>query len=126
MHHLKSKTIGLYIMAALYTVAGINHFIHPSVYISIIPPWLSYKLFLVNISGASEILFGLLLLPIASRRVAAWAIILLLIAIFPANIQMSINYYRSNNANFWLTLLRLPLQFILIWWAWIYARKIKS
>ena len=110
-------------MAALYVAAGVNHFVHPAGYISIMPPWLPYKLLLNYISGAFEILFGVLLLPKYSRRFAASGIILLLIAVYPANIQMSVNYYRSNNPYFWITLVRLPLQFLLIWWAWIYTRK---
>ena len=117
------KTISLYLMAALYVAAGVNHFVHAAMYISIIPSWLPYKLLLSNISGAFEILFGVLLLPKTSRRFAAWGIIFLLIAVYPANIQMSINYYRSNNNNFWLSIIRLPLQFLLLWWAWIYTRK---
>ncbi len=110
-------------MAALYIAAGINHFVHPAGYISIMPSWLPYKLLLNNVSGAFELLFGILLLPKSSRRFAAWGIILLLVAVYPANVQMLINYYRSNSPYFWLTIFRLPLQFLLIWWAWIYTRK---
>ena len=109
-------------MAALYIVAGINHFIHPSGYISIMPPWLPQKLLMNNVAGACELLFGLLLIPKFSRRYAAWAIILLLIAVYPANIQMAINYYRTDNPFFWITIVRLPLQFLLIWWAWKYTK----
>ncbi len=110
-------------MAALYIAAAINHFLNVAMYISIIPSWLPDKLLLSNISGAFEIIFGILLLPTTTRRFAAWGIILLLIAVYPANIQMSINYYRENNPYFWITLIRLPLQFLLIWWAWVYSRR---
>jgi uncharacterized membrane protein len=61
------------------------------------------------------------LIPDATRSIAAWLIIALLIAIFPANIQMSINFKRKNNPYFWITIVRLPLQLLLIWWAWLYA-----
>jgi uncharacterized membrane protein len=74
-----------------------------------------------QISGACEIVFGLLLIPDTTRSIAAWLIIVLLIAIFPANIQMSINFKRKNNPYFWITIVRLPLQFLLIWWAWSYT-----
>jgi uncharacterized membrane protein len=110
--------LSLYFMAALYFIAGINHFIHPKAYMSIMPPYIPFPKELVFITGAMEIGCALLLLPSFSRRIAAWGIILLLIAVFPANIQMSLNYYRENNPYFWLTLLRLPLQILLIWWAY--------
>ncbi len=112
------NSLSLYLMAALYFIAGINHFIHPKAYMRIMPPWIPFPKELVFISGAVEIACALLLLPSFSRRIAAWGIILLLIAVFPANIQMSLNYYRESNPYLWLTLLRLPLQILLIWWAY--------
>ena len=124
MRRLKYSFVDLYIMILLYVAAGINHFYNPKVYISIIPPWLPYKLLLTYFSGTCEILLALLLVPIKTRRFAAWGIILLLIAVFPANIQMSVNYYQSHNNYFWLTILRLPIQFVLVWWAFLYTRKI--
>ena len=122
MQAFKLKAVGCYLMALLYIVAGINHFLNSSMYISIMPAWLPVKLFLVQLSGVCEILFGALLIPSATKQFSAWCIIFLLIAVFPANIQMSINYYRANNPYFWLTILRLPIQFLLIWWAWIYTK----
>lgn len=110
-------------MALLYIAAGINHFVNTNMYVSIMPPWLPQTMMLVYVSGVFEILFGLLLIPSSTRTFAAWGIILLLIAVFPANIQMSVNYYRSQHPYFWLTILRLPLQFVLIWWAYLYTKK---
>jgi uncharacterized membrane protein len=117
------KKISMYIMAAIYLVAGILHFVKPDTYTRIVPHWLPYPLALVYISGVVEITGGLLLLPAATRRTGAWLIILLLIAVFPANVQMSINYYRDHHPYFWLTIIRLPLQVVLIWWAWKFAKK---
>lgn len=110
-------------MAALYVAAGSNHFINPAGYMQIMPLWLPQPLALIYISGVCEIVFGLLLLPLCTRRAAAWCIILLLVAIFPANIQMCINYFHEKNSYLWLTILRLPLQLILIRWAWLFAKK---
>jgi len=92
------------------------------------PPWLPLHNELVIISGICETLFGLLLVIPPTRRFAAWCIILLLIAIFPANIQMMINYWNEDKPGLWITILRLPLQFILIWWAYSFAKvnKVKS
>lgn len=116
--------LSLGVMALFYLVAGINHFLHPDMYVSIMPRFLPESSFrpLVVISGIFEALLGLMLIPPASRNVAAWGIIILLIAIFPANIQMTIEFTRHHNAYTWLTWLRLPLQALLIWWAYTFTR----
>ena len=66
---------------------------------------------------------GILLSPILTRRTAAWGIIILLIMIFPANIYMMMNYLNEKNPGLWITILRLPLQFVLIWWAYTFTKK---
>lgn len=87
------------------------------------PLWLPWHYKLVYVSGVLESLYGLLLLPRASRHVAALLIIALLIAVFPANIQMAINYYKENNPYLWIAIVRLPIQFVLIYWAYSYAKR---
>jgi uncharacterized membrane protein len=111
-------------MSGFYILAGANHFLSPNFYIDIMPPYLPYHLKLIYISGVCEIVIGLLLIPKTTRRVAAWLLIALLIAVFPANIQMTINYCKESNPGLWLSIVRLPIQIILIWWAWIYTRKL--
>jgi uncharacterized membrane protein len=115
------KQIALYIMSLLYTAAGIYHFVKPRMYMHIMPAWLPAHLQLVYISGAAEIVLGLLLIPAATRALAAWGIILLLVAVFPANIQMMLYYYKTGHPMRWVTVARLPLQAVLIWWAWLYT-----
>ena len=110
----------MYLMAILYIAAGIYHFIKPRMYCKIIPPWLPNPLTLVYFTGVLEIVLGVLLIPAATRNLAAWGLVVLLILIFPANIQMTINYRRRRHPAFWLTVLRLPLQLLLIYWAWTY------
>jgi uncharacterized membrane protein len=110
-------------MITLYVAAGINHFIHPVFYLKIMPPYIPYHLAMVYLSGFFEIAFALLLVPPTTRRAGAWLIILLLVAIFAANIQMDIDWYQENHPHLWLAFARLPLQVVLIWWAWSYARK---
>ncbi|MBE2218255.1 MAG: DoxX family protein [Ignavibacteria bacterium] len=119
------KNILLYVMSALYILAGIMHFVNPGFYTAIMPPWLPWHLELVYISGVCESLLGLLLLPRRTRRMAAWGIIALLVAVFPANIQMMINYVNTNNPDLWIAIVRLPLQLVLIWWAWLYTKKLQ-
>jgi uncharacterized membrane protein len=118
----KVKTFFLYLMVALYVAAGINHFWHERVYLRIMPPYIPAPLAMVYISGVCEILFGLLLLPEATRHTGAWLIIVLLIAVFPANVQMAVNSWRHHDPRLWILILRLPLQVPLIWWAYIYTR----
>jgi uncharacterized membrane protein len=115
--------LSLYSMAALYLIAGFNHFWHPRMYQRIMPPYIPYHLPMVYISGVCEIAFALLLLPIATRWLAAWLIIALLIAVFPANIQMAIDYSRRHNPYTWLAILRLPVQLVLIFWAWQFTKR---
>ncbi len=109
-------------MALLYVVAGINHFLNPAVYKRIMPPYLPYPVALIYLSGICEIGFGLLLLPSVTRPVAAWLLIALLVAVFPANVQMALNYWRAHHPYLWLAVLRLPLQLVLIAWAWWYTK----
>jgi uncharacterized membrane protein len=108
-------------MAAAYIAAGVNHFWHPEMYERIMPPWLPAHRALVLLSGLFEIILGLLLLFPQARSLAAWGLIILLIAVFPANVQMAFNYADKNHPHLWLALVRLPLQFFLIWWAWQYT-----
>ena len=108
-------------MGLLYVAAGINHFVHPDFYLAIMPPWLPAREFLVFLSGMAELILGLLLFIPKTSRMAARGIILLLIAVFPANIQMMLDYLAENNPLLWLAILRLPLQGVLIWWAWQYT-----
>ena len=110
-------------MAAFYVIAGVNHFVHPVFYKKIMPPWLSIQDALIYITGGCEIVFGLLLIPEKTRRLAAWCIIALLVAVFPANIQMMLNYRQEHNSYLWVAILRLPVQLLLIWWAYLFTKK---
>jgi uncharacterized membrane protein len=116
------KRISLYLMAVFYITAGINHLINPESYRKIIPPWIPLQENLIIISGIAEIFFALLLIFPLTRRVTAWCIIAFLVAVFPANIQMMLNYLRENNSGLWLSMLRLPFQIVLIWWAYSFTK----
>lgn len=120
------KKISLFLMSVLYIIAGINHFISQNFYKKIMPPFIPWHLPLIYISGAIEILLGILIVPIATRRLAAWGIIFLLSAVFPANIYMMTTYWKQHNPQLWITILRLPLQFILIWWAYTFTNFNRS
>jgi uncharacterized membrane protein len=108
----------LYLMGGFYMFAGLMHFVKPKMYIRIIPPNFPKPEILNLLVGIFEIIFGLGLLFDQTRSVSAIAIILLLLAVFPANIYM----YQKGAKGIpkWALLLRLPLQFALIAWAYIY------
>ena len=113
-------------MILFYAGAGINHFISTALYLKIMPPWLPYPNALVLISGIAEIVCAVLLFFSATRRAGAWCIIALLLAILPANIQMLIDYYNNSNPLLWIAVVRIPVQFILIWWAYGFTKPNRS
>ncbi len=114
--------IVLVVMVIFYLLAGVMHFVKPRVYLWMMPPWLPFHLPLVYISGFVEILAAILLMFPTTRPSGAWLTIALLIAVFPANIQMAVNFQRRHHRLLWLAILRLPMQLLLIWWAWLYTR----
>lgn len=111
-----------YIFAALFIFAGIWHFVKPKVYIQIMPVYLPAHKFLVLLSGIAEIVCGLLLLYSPTVNLGVYLSIALLIAVFPANIEMAKHYYETKKKGYWLTILRLPVQFVLIWWVYTFLR----
>ena len=113
MKHLSRILMGL-----LYIAAGINHFLNPGFYLQIMPHWLPWHAALVQASGVCEIICGLLVLYSRTARVGGWLTILLLIAVFPANIQMAIDWVQTGHTHAWVAIARLPLQLLLIWWAY--------
>ncbi|WP_027376847.1 DoxX family protein [Kaistella palustris] len=113
---------GKYIFAFLMILAGLMHFLKPKFYLKIMPPYLPAPYSLVLISGIVEILCGILLLWPTTQTLGAYLTIVLLIAVFPANIEMTRQYYVRKKKGFWLTVLRLPLQILLIWWAFQFIK----
>ncbi|GAB3978705.1 DoxX family protein [Spirosoma terrae] len=112
--------LSLYIQAVTYVAAGLNHFINPKMYLAIMPPYIPSHKLMVVLSGIAEVMLGVGLLFPATRSLSAWGIILLLVAVFPANVYMATsNRFRRFPA--WLRWARLPLQGVLIWWAYQYT-----
>ena len=115
------KTVTLYLMASFYLFAGIWHFVKPKMYLKIMPPYLPAPLFLVYLSGAIEAALGITLYIPQTRVLGAWGIVALLIVIFPANIYMFQKGSETFHVPNWVLLIRLPLQVLLILWAWAYT-----
>lgn len=114
--------VARWLLAFLFIVAGSLHFLRPASYLAIMPPWLPAPRVLVYFSGLCEICGGLGLLPRATRPTAAWGLITLLIAIFPANLHMAFNPQLFPRVPHWALWARLPLQLPLIAWASLYTR----
>ena len=117
---LKNKQTLKGIFAVCMIVAGITHFIAPDTYVKIVPPQLPYPEAIVYISGFFEILGGIGLLVPPTTQAAAWGLVVLLIAVYPANINMAVNHIHIDNIpdGNWFQAIRLPFQFVLIAWAY--------
>ena len=115
------KTASKVMLAIFMVGAGTTHFVNPDFFLKIMPPYLPWHLPLVYLSGLFEIALGVLLLVPRFSRLAAWGIIALLIAVFPANIYL----YQHQDllpASPLVHLLRLPLQAVFILWAYWYTK----
>jgi uncharacterized membrane protein len=113
-------------MAALYIGAGLAHFACTSLFAGAVPDYLPAHRQIVLISGAAEIAAGLGLLFRPTRSLAAWGLMALLVAVFPANLWMAQHPQQFPGIPPWVLWLRLPLQLPLIAWAWLYTRPDRS
>jgi uncharacterized membrane protein len=119
-----TKRVLLWIMGIFYTFGGINHFLQPGAYLPMMPPYLPLHLELIYLSGVAEILVGVGVLFPSTRRIAAWGAILLLVAIFPANVHIAlynVPVFGAEEGAGIFNWIRLPLQGVLILWAWWYT-----
>lgn len=114
--------VGLrYLLAIFFMLAGLNHFINAPFYLKIMPPYLPWPFALVYLSGFFEIAGGLLLLIPRLTRIGAWGLVVLLIAVFPANIHMAFNHELFPEYHPVALWLRLPFQIVLIAWCYWYT-----
>ena len=108
------KQITIYLMSLFYIFGGIKHFTNVGLYMEIMPPYIPYHKELVYLSGAFEILLGLMLLFEKTRFLGGWGLILLLIAVFPANIYLAQTNGAAMNISPALAWGRLPFQAVFI------------
>lgn len=122
----KLKKISYYFFGVFYIIAGALHFVNPDFYMKIMPLYLPFHLALVYLSGLVEILLGIGLIYRPMRQYAAWGIIALLIAVFPANIFLAFNEGAQEAIGtnqleaLWI---RFPIQLLLIIIAWWQSKK---
>ncbi len=117
------KLILKWLLAIGFVLAGIYHFLNPTFYLKMMPPVLPAPLFLIYLSGVFEIALGILLLISKFTHFAAWGLIALLIAVFPANVYMAMNPQVFPEFSSTALYLRLPLQLVLIALMFWFTRK---
>lgn len=124
---MKILKLVLRIVLAIFMIgAGAAHFRDPDFFLAIMPPYLPFHEAIVAVSGAIEIVLGLALLVPKTSRLAAWGLIALYIAVFPANIHLFMNQDIMPDVSPTMHAVRLPLQGVLILWAYWFTRGPKS
>lgn len=124
----RARSVARAIVGGGFIAIGALHFHTPAPFVQIMPAWLPWHLELVYLSGAFEILGGLGLLVPKTRRFAAWGLVALLAAVFPANINMAVNeiYLDGMPKAPWLLWARLPMQLVFalaVMWAGEIGRR---
>ncbi len=114
-------------LGAFLTVAGVMHFVAPSFFDAIVPPWLwPSERFWTYASGVAELIVGPLVIIRRTRRIGAFAAIVLLIAVYPANLYMVWDWRDRSFAERFVSWARLPFQFLFIWVAWMVAKSTEN
>lgn len=106
-------------LGAFITLAGVMHFVNPLFFDDIVPPWLPpSERFWTYASGAAELVIGPLLFSARTRRVGAASAIVLLVAVYPANLYMTWDWRDRPFSEQIVSYGRLPFQFVFVWLAW--------
>jgi uncharacterized membrane protein len=111
------KKLVLFGLAAFFINVGVDHFVNPEFYLSIMPPAFPLHLEAVYISGFFEVLGGVGVLIPRLRKIAGWGLVALLVAVYPANIYMAITPEAFPEASVALLYVRLVFQFLFFYWA---------
>jgi len=107
-----------HLLGVALVLQGINHFVLDAEMAQWIPSWLPAPLLMVHLSGIAELVLGLALFVPRLRRLTGWGIVALLIAVFPANIEMALHPELLPEVPEVLFWIRLPLQLAFLWWVW--------
>ena len=116
------RSVFTVLLVIFWVAAGVNHFLNPAFYVQIMPDYLPAHLQLVYLSGIAEILGGLGVAVPQLRRYAGWFLLVVLLAVFPANIHMAVHEVQVGDTTLpvWALWARLPFQFLFAAWvAWI-------
>jgi uncharacterized membrane protein len=119
----RRRQISRLLLAIFFATAGANHFLHPLPYLAMMPPYLPRPELLNQAAGIAEILGGIGILIPQARRFSAWGLLALLVAVFPANLQVALHAWPGVDIPPWVLWARLPLQPVLM--AWVYLGCLK-
>ncbi|MCB0464197.1 MAG: hypothetical protein KDC78_00790 [Aequorivita sp.] len=110
-----------YLIGVLFVIAGMNHFRKPKLYERIMPPYIPTHSAMVMLSGIAEMILGFMIMNKNTQCEAAWGIIIMLVVFLPVHIYMLQNVKAAMKLPKWILILRLPLQFGLMYWAYLYT-----
>jgi uncharacterized membrane protein len=116
------RTAARIVLAVAMVTVGVLHFVAAPFFVNIVPAWLPWPHVLVWMSGVFEIALGVGVLPTRTRPIARIGLILLYVAVFPANVNMVIHPQLGGDVPLWALWARLPLQALFIAWAWWVGR----
>jgi uncharacterized membrane protein len=122
----RTKQVALVVLGVAMIAIGIDHFANPAPFERIVPAWLPAPHALVLVSGLFEILGGVGVLVPRTRRFAAWGLVLLYVAVFPANVNMALHHIQLDAGGtlpVWTMWARLPFQALFIAWAYWFTRE---
>ena len=119
---MRVPSFGVIAQSILYVASGINHFWHQDSYVGIMPDHYAHPRELVRLSGAAEMLGGTGLLVPVTRQFSAVGIVAMLVVFLDVHQSMLRHSERFPKVPKWALWARVPLQFVLIAWAWRYAR----
>ena len=109
-----------YLMGVMYIFAGLMHFIKPKMYMRVMPNYLPNHRLLVYLSGIAEIILGVGLFIPGLKAISIWGIIAMLGVFLMVHFYMLSSEKASAGIPKWVLILRIPLQFGLMYWAWWY------
>ncbi len=110
-----------YLIGILFVLAGMNHFRKPKLYERIIPPYIPAPATVALLSGILEMALGFMIMNKNSQEIAGWGIIIMLLLFLPTHIHMLQNENAALKIPKWLLILRIPMQFALMYWAFLYT-----
>ena len=110
----------LYLMAALYIFAGVMHFVKPKMYLRIMPRYIPNHKLMVTLSGVAEIGLGVGLCFPKTKNIPIYGIIAMLLVFLLVHFYMLSGEKQAAGIPKWILILRIPLQFALIYWAYLY------
>jgi len=115
-----TEPVGFYIMAVIYIVAGLMHFVKPKTYMRVMPKYLPNHKALVFWSGIAELLLGVGLCIPVLKVISIYSIIAMLAIFLMVHFYMLSSKKAAAGIPKWILILRIPLQFGLMYWAWMY------